>query len=73
MRNENKTVQNKLSNTIYIPDRLRQKLEDLTVATAFHRKRQISVSGFVQYLIEEFGEQAKDNLIAESIQKYINK
>lgn len=56
----------KLSNSIYIPEQIRIQLEELTIETSFHRKRQISKSKFVQYLIEQFGEQAKCQLISES-------
>ncbi|EHD2125282.1 hypothetical protein JRK10_004898 [Salmonella enterica] len=59
----------KLSNSIYIPERIRQKLEELAVDTGFHRKRQITKSAFVQFLIEEFGEQAKCQLIADSLRQ----
>jgi hypothetical protein len=68
----NNTVKAKLSNSIYIPERIRQKLEELAVDTGFHRKRHISKSAFVQYLIEEFGEQAKLKLISESVRQEVN-
>lgn len=72
MRSNKPAAPKKLSNSIYIPEGTRQYLEELTVATGFHRKRLISKSAFVQYLIEEFGEQAKNQLIAESVRQEVN-
>ncbi|CAH0296473.1 hypothetical protein WB66_23560 [bacteria symbiont BFo1 of Frankliniella occidentalis] len=61
--NEKDCSKNKYSNNVYIAAEPRKKLEEYITEVGYQRKKTIAASAFVRYLIEEFGEQAKQKLI----------
>lgn len=52
--------------SVYIPADLRNQLEKLALEIGFKRGKHITSSSLVQYLISEYGEEAKNKLISES-------
>jgi endonuclease III len=53
----------KYSNTIYVSERARKKLEELVTEIGYEKRKIMSASSFVRYLIENFGEDAKKKLL----------
>lgn len=60
---EKDSAKNKYSNNVYVAAEPRKKLEELITEVGYERKKAIAASAFVRYLIEEFGDQAKQKLI----------
>ena len=50
-------------NTLYLPTEVRDEVERLSVEVSYLRGKLISDSGFVQYLIKEYSQQAIQELI----------
>ncbi|SHH68868.1 hypothetical protein [Pectobacterium carotovorum] len=51
------------SNTVYVAPEPRKKLEELITEIGYKRGRVMSASGFVRYLIENCGEDAKRKIL----------
>lgn len=51
-------------NTLYLPTELRAEVERIAVEISYRRGRRISDSGFVQYLIKAYSQNAIDELIS---------
>ncbi len=50
-------------NTLYLPTEVRDEVERISVEVSYRRGKRISDSGFVQYLIKEYSQQAIQELI----------
>ena len=50
-------------NTLYLPTEVRDEVERISVEVSYRRGKLISDSGFVQYLIKEYSQQAIQELI----------
>ncbi|RKT89331.1 hypothetical protein BJ925_0308 [Rahnella aquatilis] len=50
-------------NTLYLPSDVRDEVERLSVEISYRRGKRISDSGFVQYLIKTYSQQAIERLI----------
>ena len=50
-------------NTLYLPTEVRDEVERISVAVSYRRGKRISDSGFVQYLIKTYSQQAIQELI----------
>lgn len=50
-------------NTLYLPSEVREKVEQISLEISYRRGRRISDSGFVQYLIKTYSQQATESLI----------
>lgn len=50
-------------NTLYLPSVIRDEVERISVEISYRRGRRISDSGFVQYLIKTYSQQAIEKLI----------
>jgi hypothetical protein len=50
-------------NTLYLPTEVRDEVEKISVEVSYRRGRRISDSGFVQYLIKTYSQQAIEELI----------
>lgn len=60
------TNSGKISNNVYISAEPRQRLEELVTEIGYERKKSMSASAFVRYLIENFGEKAKQKILTEN-------
>lgn len=54
---------NEYSNNIYVASEPRKKLEGLITEVGYKRGKVMSASAFVRYLIENYGEQAKEKIL----------
>lgn len=54
------------SNNVYIAAEPRKKLEELCADIGYARRKNMAASAFVRYLIENFGEQAKEKILNKS-------
>lgn len=61
--NKQEDSRNKYSNNVYIAAEPRQKLEELITEIGYKRGKVLPASAFVRYLIEEFGDKAKEKLL----------
>lgn len=50
-------------NTLYLPTDVRNEVERIAVEISYRRGRRISDSGFVQYLIKTYSQEALQKLI----------
>lgn len=50
-------------NTLYLPTEVRDEVERISVEVSYRRGKRISDSGFVQYLIKTYSQQAIQELI----------
>ncbi len=50
-------------NTLYLPTEVRDEVEKISVEVSYRRGKRISDSGFVQYLIKTYSQQAIQELI----------
>ncbi|EAS5079195.1 hypothetical protein D8P01_23000 [Salmonella enterica] len=50
-------------NTLYLPTDVRNEVERIAVEISYRRGRRISDSGFVQYLIKTYSQEALQELI----------
>ncbi|SAG83430.1 Uncharacterised protein [Enterobacter hormaechei] len=50
-------------NTLYLPTDVRNKVERIAVEISYRRGKRISDSGFVQYLINTYSQEALQKLI----------
>ena len=50
-------------NTLYLPTEVRDEVERISVEVSYRRGKRISDSGFVQYLINTYSQQAIQELI----------
>lgn len=50
-------------NTLYLPTKVRDEVERISVEVSYRRGKRISDSGFVQYLIKTYSQQAIQELI----------
>ncbi len=50
-------------NTLYLPTEVRDEVERISVEVSYRRGKRISDSGFVQYLIKEYSQQAIQELV----------
>lgn len=50
-------------NTLYLPTDVRNEVERIAVEISYRRGRRISDSGFVQYLIKTYSQEASQKLI----------
>jgi hypothetical protein len=50
-------------NTLYLPTDVRNKVERIAVEISYRRGKRISDSGFVQYLIKTYSQEALQKLI----------
>ena len=50
-------------NTLYLPTEVRDEVERISVEDSYRRGQRISDSGFVQYLIKTYSQQAIQELI----------
>ena len=50
-------------NTLYLPTEVRDEVERISVEVSYRRGKLISDSGFVQYLIKTYSQQAIQELI----------
>lgn len=50
-------------NTLYLPTDVRNEVERIAVEISYRRRRRISDSGFVQYLIKTYSQEAQQKLI----------
>lgn len=55
--------QKKYSNNIYVSPVPRQKLEEIVTEIGYKQGKVMAASAFVRYLIENHGEQAKDDIL----------
>lgn len=53
-------------NTLYLPTEVRDEVERISVEVSYRRGKRISDSGFVQYLIKTYSQQAIQELIQGS-------
>ena len=53
-------------NTLYLPTEVRDEVERISVEVSYRRGKRISDSGFVQYLIKTYTQQAIQELIQEA-------
>lgn len=60
-----KVERKKFSNNIYVSTSSRMKIESLAAEVGFKNKRIISASAFVKFMIDEFGEEAKNRLLTQ--------
>ncbi|KFX10735.1 hypothetical protein KCQ_05431 [Pectobacterium atrosepticum ICMP 1526] len=61
---KNKTSDDKgAATSVYVSAQIRPKLDGLALEVGFKRGKQMSSSAFVHYLIDEFGELARDKLL----------
>lgn len=57
-------IKNKFSNTVYLNIKPRTKLEELTTEVGYKRGKVMSASAFVRYLIENYGDDAKNKILS---------
>lgn len=50
-------------NTLYLPTEVRDEVERISVEVSYRRGKRISDSGFVQYLIKTYSQQAIQEII----------
>lgn len=50
-------------NTLYLPTEVRDEVERISLEVSYRRGKRISDSGFVQYLIKTYSQQAIQELI----------
>ncbi len=62
-RKKTSTTRKPQRNTLYLPSEVREKVEQISLEISYRRGRRISDSGFVQYLIRNYSQQATENLI----------
>jgi hypothetical protein len=58
-------TEKKPSTSVYIPSDIRSTLENLALEIGYKRSKSCSASFLVQYLIQTYGEQAKEKLISQ--------
>lgn len=63
IRKKTSTNRKPQRNTLYLPSEVREKVEQISLEISYLRGRRISDSGFVQYLIRNYSQQATENLI----------
>lgn len=56
----------KLTSSIHVAKGPREYLEQLITEIGYERKKSISATNFMRYLLEEFGEQAKKKLLKDA-------
>lgn len=60
-----KKNQPRLYNNVYIPGDMREYLEKTILEIGYKRGRRFTASAFVQFLIKEYGEEARAFLLKE--------
>ncbi len=59
----------RIYNNVYIPACQRQYLEKIVLEVGYMRGKRLTASAFVQFLIENYGEQAKKIFLNEGEKK----